>query len=155
MQIGEILTVPTETVEGYAVRIDDEVAIKKLMDFKERGFDSDKIFPLVPESKDAISKYVIIPPAAKPLIDKYLPGELTLILPKNPNFRNFYFDHYDSIGVRIPNHPLFVELLAENGPLLLTSANRRGGTPRSFTGHRPSTVISFIESIRKLFAKAI
>ena len=77
------------------------------------------------------------------VIEKYIPGELTLILPKNPNFHHFYYDHYNTIGVRIPNHPLFAEILPQTGPLILTSANPRGGTPKSTTGHLPSTIIDF------------
>ena len=141
--IGDIATVPTETVEGYAVALSSEQGIRELMRIKDRDFNSGKVFTLVPESKDAISKYVIVPDSAKPLIDQYFPGELTLILPKNPSFHHFYYDHFNTIGIRIPDHPLFPELLKTVGPIILTSANPRGGTPRSFTGHQPSTIIDF------------
>ncbi|MBR2994017.1 Sua5/YciO/YrdC/YwlC family protein [Candidatus Saccharibacteria bacterium] len=143
MKSQNILTVPTETVEGYAVCLDNEIGIRELMRLKDRDFDSGKIFTLVPQSKSDISKYVIIPPAAQPLIEKYIPGELTLILPKNPTFHHFYYDHYDTIGIRIPNYAPFQKILTEFGPLLLTSANPRGGTPRSITGHLPSTIVDF------------
>ncbi|MBQ9017857.1 Sua5/YciO/YrdC/YwlC family protein [Candidatus Saccharibacteria bacterium] len=146
---GKIVTLPTETVNGYAVSLNSKQAIIDLMQLKERDFDSDKIFTLVPESVSAISKYVITPPVAKSLIDRYIPGELTIILPKNPDFHHFYFDEimrrgrFNGIGIRIPDYPLFAELLPETGPLLLTSANPRGGTPKSVTGHLPSTIIDF------------
>lgn len=140
---GKIVTIPTETVEGYAVSLNSELAIHKLMQFKDRDFDSGKIFTLVPENKTKINRYCIIPKAAEPLIGKYIPGELTLILPKNPNFHHFYYDHYNSIGIRIPNHPLFQKILPRTGPLILTSANPRGGTPKSITGHLPSTIVDF------------
>ena len=140
---GKIVTVPTETVEGYAVSLKSEKAIKDLMELKDRDFDSGKIFTLVPENKAAIKNYAIIPETAKPLIDHYFPGELTLILQKNPHFHNFYYDHFDTIGLRIPDHPLFAEILPETGPLILTSANKRGGTPKSLTGHKPSTIVDF------------
>lgn len=140
---GNIATVPTETVEGYAVALSSRPGIRELMRLKDRDFDSGKVFTLVPESKEAISKYVIIPDAAKPLIDQYFPGELTLILPKNPSFHHFYYDHFGTIGIRIPDHELFKAIASAVGPLLLTSANPRGGTPRSLTGHLPSTIIDF------------
>lgn len=149
LHAGKIVTIPTETVEGYAVALNSETGVHALMLLKDRDFDSDKIFTLVPESKSAISKYAVIPPAANPLIEKYIPGELTLILPKNPNFHHFYYDEFTrrgrniGIGIRIPNHPLFPELLKTVGPLLLTSANPKGGTPKSITGHLPSTIIDF------------
>jgi L-threonylcarbamoyladenylate synthase len=142
---GKIVTVPTETVEGYAVALASTQGIRDLMKLKDRDFDSGKIFTLVPESKDAISKYVLIPDQAKSLIDKHIPGELTLILPKNTNFKHFYYDHYNTIGIRIPDHPLFPEILEKIGPIILTSANPRGGTPKSLTGHQPSTIIDFTD----------
>ena len=48
---SQILTVPTETVEGYAVKLGDEAGIRALMRLKDRDFNSDKVFTLVPESK--------------------------------------------------------------------------------------------------------
>ena len=142
---GKIATVPTETVEGYAVTLNSEQGIRDLMKLKDRDFNSGKVFTLVPESKDAIKKYALIPNQAQSLIDKYVPGELTLILPKNPEFKHFYYDRYNTIGIRIPDHPLFPELLEKVGPIILTSANPRGGTPKSLTGHQPSTIIDFTD----------
>jgi L-threonylcarbamoyladenylate synthase len=139
--VGDVATLPTETVEGYAVRLDSKPGILKLMRIKDRDFDSDKIFTLVPESKSAISKYVIFSDVAHALIDKFMPGELTVILPKNPDFHHFYYDHFDTIGIRIPDHPIFPELLEKSGAILLTSANPKGGTPKSLTGHLPSTIV--------------
>lgn len=150
LRAHQIVTVPTETVEGYAVSLMSEEAIIRLMSLKERDFNSDKIFTLVPENTDAIAKYAIIPDIVKPLIAKYFPGELTIILPKNPDFHNFYYDHYDTIGLRIPKHSLFPTILAETGPIILTSANLRGGTPRTTTGHLPSTVIDFTKETPKI-----
>lgn len=149
---GKIVTLPTETVSGYAVSLGSRSGIEELMQIKERDFTSGKVFTLVPESKAAITKYVTIPTAAKPLIERHIPGELTLILPKNPDFHHFYFDEYarrgefTGIGIRIPDYAPFLEILAETGPLLLTSANPRGGTPESQTGHLPSTIIDFTSS---------
>ena len=140
---GKIVLVPTETVEGYAVILNDMRAINNLMLKKERGYDSGKVFTLVPKSSKEIKKYAIIPKNAEPLIKKYIPGELTVIFKKNPNFKHEYYDHFDTIGIRIPNHPLFAEILPKTGPLILTSANPRGGTPKSTTGHLPSTIVDF------------
>ncbi|MBR3248913.1 Sua5/YciO/YrdC/YwlC family protein [Candidatus Saccharibacteria bacterium] len=146
MKSQKILTVPTETVEGYAVRLDDLKGIKELMKLKNRDFNSGKIFTLVPQKVAHISTFCLIPPAAEPLIKKHIPGELTLILPKNPNFRHFYYDHFDTIGIRIPDYTPFQKILAETGPLILTSANLRGGTPKSITGHLPSTIVDFTDT---------
>lgn len=150
MKSQNILVVPTETVEGYTVRLNDKKGIEALMKLKDRDFDSGKIFTLVPKNKSEIKKYCLIPEVAKPLIEKFIPGELTLILPKNPNFQHFYYDHFNTIGIRIPNFKPFLKILKNTGPLILTSANPRGGTPKSITGHKPSTIIDSTSKIPKI-----
>ena len=138
---GRVFRVDTETVEGYAVKLNDEQAIKDLMRLKDRNFTSGKIFTLVPTTPADIKTYALIPDYAQPLIDKHIPGELTIILPKNPNFHHFYYDHFTTIGIRIPDYAPFQKLLKQTGPLILTSANKKGGTPKSITGHLPSTIV--------------
>ena len=147
---GEVATVPTETVEGYAVLLNNKTAIQKLMRLKDRGFDSGKIFTLAPESIESINSYAIISEKVKQIINAYFPGELTLILSKNPNFKNYYYDHFDTIGIRIPKHQLFNQIQKEVGPMILTSANPRGGTPKTLTGHLPSTIIDFTGKTPKI-----
>ena len=150
MKSQNILVVPTETVEGYAVPLNSEDGIIELMALKNRDFNSGKVFTLVPESKEAVISYALVSPLAKRLIDEFFPGELTLILPKNPNFKHFYYDHFNTIGVRIPNYEPFLKILKKTGPLILTSANPRGGTPKSITGHLPSTIVDLTGETPKI-----
>ena len=147
---GEVASVPTETVEGYAVLLNNPKAIQKLMKLKDRDFNSGKIFTLAPESTESIKNYVMISEKVKQIINNYIPGELTLILPKNPDFKNYYYDHFDTIGIRIPKHQLFNQIQKEVGPMILTSANPRGGTPKTLTGHLPSTIIDFTGKTPKI-----
>ena len=125
----KVVALPTETVFGLAVSLNSKPALEKLIKIKNREINSGKIFTLVPESKESIKKYALIPETAKSLIETYFPGELTLILPKNPAFNHPYFDNFDSVGLRIPDFPLFGQILEKTGPLLLTSANPRGESP--------------------------
>lgn len=126
---GAVLAVPTETVWGFTAGLNSEASIQKLIEIKDRDVSSGKVFTLVPEDVSAISKYAELTPPATALIEQYFPGPLTMILPKNPVFRHPYYDHFDTIGLRIPNMALFHELLPKTGPLILTSANRRGKEP--------------------------
>lgn len=161
---GQVVAVPTETVYGLAISLNSPTALEKLIYLKKREIGSGKVFTLVPESKFSIDTYATIPASARSYIKKYIPGEITLILPKNPTFSHPYFDHFDSIGLRIPDHPLFRNILPEVGPLLLTSANPRGEQPATTSesleksmpkidaivdgragGHAPSTIVSFLE----------
>lgn len=166
---GQVVALPTETVYGLAISLHSATALEKLIYLKKRDIHSGKVFTLVPKSRDTIDTYAIIPKTAKKYITRYVPGELTLILEKNPDFHHPYFDHFDSIGIRIPDHPLFRAILERTGPLLLTSANPRGDQPATTSdileqtmpkvdvvvdgksgNHAPSTIISFLEKKPKI-----
>jgi len=145
-----IVALRGETVFGLAVKLNDQTAINKLMRLKDRPFDSDKQFVIALDSKDEIGKYALISPKAKKIIDKYLPGPLTLVLPKNPDFAHPYFDHFSTIGVRVPIFKPLNKVLRRNGPILLTSANLRGAPPaRSTKELRQNTTLS--QHITKIF----
>lgn len=122
---GNVVALPTETVMGLAISLHSDAALRKLITLKNRPIDSGKFFTLIPESKEAIEKYAVIPRSAKNVVEKYVPGAITLILPKNPGFSNQYFNQINSVGIRIPFHFLFDKILPLSGPLLLTSANPR------------------------------
>ena len=126
---GQVVALPTETVYGLAIALNSATALEKLIYLKRRDLNSGKVFTLVPESKGDIQKYAILNKLAREYIAKYVPGEITLILNKNPEFSHPYFDHFTTVGIRIPASPLFSTILPETGPLLLTSANPRGDQP--------------------------
>lgn len=126
---GGILAVPTETVYGLAVRLDNEPAILKLLTLKDRPIDSGKILTLMVPSVRDIPHYARIDRRRMAIANRYFPGELTIILEKNPNFEHVYFNNFDTVGIRIPANDYMLSLLRENGPLLVTSANPRGEAP--------------------------
>ena len=125
---GKVVALPTETVFGLAISLNSATALEKLIYLKRRDLKSGKVFTLVPESRDAIETYATVTRAARSFL-KYIPGEITLILHKNPEFSHPYFNHFSTIGVRIPKSSLFSTILPLSGPLLLTSANPRGDRP--------------------------
>ena len=126
---GDILAVPTETVYGLAVKLDNTAAIRKLLDLKNRQIDSGKVLTIMVADVDDIKKYALVNRQTMNLARHYFPGELTLILPKRRAFKHPYFDHFDTVGIRIPDHKYLLELLRTAGPLLVTSANPRGEAP--------------------------
>jgi L-threonylcarbamoyladenylate synthase len=126
---GRLLAIPTETVYGLAAKFDHHHAIDRLIALKNRDYRSDHIFTLMLADPAAINRYAIITDLAAPLIAQHFPGPLTLVLPKRPDFHNPYFDHYDTIGIRTPDHAYVLELLKRSGPLLVTSANLHGQPP--------------------------
>lgn len=126
---GQVVALPTETVFGIAISLNSAKALEKLIYLKRRDLSSGKVFTLVPASKEDIKDYAVLDKRTREYIGKYIPGEITLILNKNPEFSHPYFNHFTTVGIRIPASPLFDKILKETGPLLLTSANPRGDQP--------------------------
>ncbi|MBQ1528562.1 threonylcarbamoyl-AMP synthase [Candidatus Saccharibacteria bacterium] len=126
---GQVVALPTETVFGLAISLNSAKALEKLIFLKRRDLNSGKVFTLVPSSTAEIKNFAVLNKAAREYIAKYIPGELTLILNKNPEFNHPYFNHFTTVGIRIPASSLFAAILPETGPLLLTSANPRGDQP--------------------------
>ena len=126
---GQVVALPTETVFGLAIALNSAKALEKLIFLKRRDLNSGKVFTLVPDSTAKIKDFAILTKPAREYITKYIPGEFTLILNKNPEFNHPYFNHFTTVGIRIPASPLFATILPETGPLLLTSANPRGDQP--------------------------
>lgn len=123
---GELVAIPTETVYGLAANAFDEAAVLKVFGAKQRpAFD-----PLIVHvhSREQLSDVVReIPPEAEALIKAFWPGPLTLVLPKHPQIPDLVTSGLDTVGVRMPSHPLTLELLrALPFPLAAPSANPFG-----------------------------
>ena len=116
-----VIAFPTDTVYGIGVRFDSEIAIQKL--FKIKGRDFNKPIVVSSATLEDFQKVAIhIPLSAYQLAEKFLPGALTLIVPKHPALPSS-ISTFPTIGIRIPNHPFALTLLNQVGPLAVTSAN--------------------------------
>jgi len=125
-----VLAVPTETVYGLAVKLDNTAATEKLLQIKGRQAQGDtKFLPLMVPDVSHISQYAILSPLALKIARRHFPGALTMVLPKAPKFKHPYFDSIKNIGIRIPNHAFMLKLLELTGPLLVSSANLRNLSP--------------------------
>ncbi|RNI30208.1 threonylcarbamoyl-AMP synthase [Rufibacter immobilis] len=123
---GELVAIPTETVYGLAANAYDEVAVVKIFEAKNRpAFD-----PLIVHTH-AVSEVKNItrevPDVAYLLAERFWPGPLTLILPKAEHVPLLVTSGHDSVGVRIPRHPLTLDLLRQLPfPVAAPSANPFG-----------------------------
>jgi len=117
LKSGGLVIIPTETVYGIAADALNLKAVEKLAEIKKRP--KDKPFALVIAQKEKVKELARnIPLAAYKLMDKFWPGPLTLIL-KGIN--------QPTIGLRMPNHPIALKIIAELGnPVALPSANLSG-----------------------------
>ena len=123
---SEVVSVPTETVYGLAGNAYDESAILKIFHVKQRpSFD-----PLIVHagSLTQILKFTKqIPAKALQLAEHFWPGPLTLVLKKQPIIPDLVTSGLPTVGVRIPQHPLTLQLLRQlDFPLAAPSANPFG-----------------------------
>lgn len=123
---GEVVGIPTETVYGLAGNAFNDDAVLKIFSVKNRPqFD-----PLIVHT-DSIahaSTFIIsFPEKAKQLAEAFWPGPLTLLLPKSDAVSDLVTSGLSTVAIRIPNHPLTLELLASlDFPLAAPSANPFG-----------------------------
>lgn len=123
---GGNVAIPTETVYGLAANALDAAAVLKIFATKQRpAFD-----PLIVHipSADSLSDYASeVPPGAKELAKKFWPGPLTIVLRKKNIIPDIVTSGLDTVGLRVPDHPLTLGLLRTAGfPLAAPSANPFG-----------------------------
>lgn len=119
----ELVAIPTETVYGLAGNIFSEKAIKSIFETKKRPFFNPLIVHLssVDELETIVSE---VPEKARILANTFWPGSLTLVLKKQKNIPNIITADKDTVAVRVPNHPVTLELLRKLPfPLAAPSAN--------------------------------
>jgi L-threonylcarbamoyladenylate synthase len=123
----EIFAAPTDTVYGIFARPDSPAAIKRVYIAKARP--ADKAIPILIGDMSHLEQVARPPwcPLAEPLIRRFWPGALTLVLPAQPHLPPILTAGQTSVAVRMPAHEPLCALLRQTGPLAATSANRSGG----------------------------
>lgn len=121
-----VIIFPTDTVYGIGCNCYNENAINKIFELK--GRDYSKPINVLIDSVDKIDQLASsISDIERKLIDKYMPGDMTIILKKNTNVPDLLTANLDSVGVRIPNNRIALEILKKvDIPLGTTSANISG-----------------------------
>lgn len=123
---GEVVAFPTETVYGLGANVFDEAAIQKI--FRAKGRPSDN--PLIAHIGKLAELNLLasnLPSAAEKFIEAFFPGPLTLVLPKQPNISSLATAGLETIGIRMPKHPVALRFLEACGvPLVAPSANLSG-----------------------------
>lgn len=123
---GEIIGIPTETVYGLAGNASDENAVRKIFSAKGRPADNPLIVHLADFSQ-ACEYTSFIPDLAYRLAEKFCPGALTMVLPKNDRIPMVTSGGLDTVGIRIPSHPVMHRILEVSGvPIAAPSANISG-----------------------------
>jgi L-threonylcarbamoyladenylate synthase len=123
---GKLVAIPTETVYGLAANALDTTAVARIYEAKNRPFFDPLILHVY--SMEKAKEYVNdFPETLQKLAKAFWPGPLTLLLPKKNNVPDLVTAGSDKVAVRVPRHPLTLQLLKElNFPLAAPSANPFG-----------------------------
>lgn len=125
---GLLVVLPTDTVYGVGADAFTPAAVAGLLAAKGRG--RDMPVPVLVSSRAALQAVAAeLPEAAHRLVDAFWPGALTLVVRHTPHLAWDLGDAQGTVAVRMPDHPLALELLRETGPLAVSSANRSGAPP--------------------------
>jgi len=132
---GGLVAFPTETVYGLGADARNPVALGKLYATKGRPAGHPVIVHLADVSQ--LAQWAReLPPAAARLAAKFWPGPLTLILPRAPAVSDLVTGGQDTVGVRIPSHPVAQALLTKfGGGVAAPSANRFGRVSATTAQH--------------------
>jgi L-threonylcarbamoyladenylate synthase len=126
LQSGLLVAFPTETVFGLGADATNPQAIARLFKAKGRPSDNPLIVHLggIDHLSLATDK---VTESAQVLLERFSPGPLTVVVPKHTSLASAVTAGLDTVGIRIPNHPLALELLQRcNRPIAAPSANRSG-----------------------------
>jgi L-threonylcarbamoyladenylate synthase len=122
---GGVVAFPTDTVYGLGACADNEAAVARIFELKQRP--RHIALPLLLADQAQISQVALsVPPVARRLINKFLPGALTLVLPRASAVSDTVTAGGSTVAIRIPAHPVPVAFARELGPIAATSANLSG-----------------------------
>jgi L-threonylcarbamoyladenylate synthase len=123
LRAGELVAFPTETVYGLGANALNAAAVAKIFDLKGRP----RTTPLIVHvASIEMAREIVVewPVLAQQLAERWWPGPLTLVLPKSPAIPDLVTAGLPTVGVRIPDHPVALELIRSAGvPIAAPSAN--------------------------------
>ena len=143
VRTGRLVVLPTDTVYGLGCDAFSSTAVQGLLDAKGRG--RNMPLPVLVGSWSTVDGLVLgVPSRARTLIEAFWPGGLSLVLRHAPSLNWDLGDTRGTVMLRMPLHPVALELLREVGPMAVSSANR--------SGQRPATTV---EQAREQLAERV
>ena len=138
---GRLVVMPTDTLYGLGCDAFDNDAVASLLATKHRG--PDMPVPVLVGSWDTVKGLVAsLDDTAQMLIEAFWPGGLSIVVPQAPSLPWNLGDTRGTVMLRMPLHPIAIELLREVGPMAVSSANISGQTP-------PTTAIAAKQQLGK------
>lgn len=128
VRAGRLVVLPTDTVYGIGADADDPAAVASVLAAKGRGRQMPP--PVLVADPSAVDRLCVdVPATARRLADAHWPGGLTLILTARPDLGWDLGETGGTLALRMPDHPVALEVLRATGPLAVTSANLTGRPP--------------------------
>lgn len=124
IESGGLVVYPTETVYGLGADALDPESVEKVYECKQR--DRSKPMSLAVPSFEAAETYVSINEKERSFMKEFLPGPVTVLIPKNDMVPDILTSGRKKVGVRIPDNKSALELLEKVYPITSTSANISG-----------------------------
>lgn len=119
---NRVIIYPTDTVYGIGASVNDKEGIKRIYEIKHRPLN--KPLAVLCANVGQIEEIAYLNNDARKLIAAFMPGALTVIVKSKENIVESM--GLQTIGVRIPNYKLAIEILERNGPMATTSVNESG-----------------------------
>lgn len=135
LRAGDVIGLPTETVYGLAGDASNPMAVARIFAIKGRP-SSHPVIVHLPDAGHVARWARETPPAATALMRRFWPGPLTIVLPRAPSVPDAVTGGQDTVAVRVPAHPVALQVLhAFGGGLAAPSANRYGRISPTTAAH--------------------
>ena len=128
LQRGELVVLPTDTVYGVAADAFSPAAVERLLAAKGRGRDM-PVPVLVGDVRGLHGLAADVTEQMQAVVDAHWPGPLTIIVPAAASLAWDLGETRGTVAVRMPQHPVALDVLSSTGPLDVSSANRTGHPP--------------------------
>ncbi len=141
---GRLVAFPTETVYGLGANALDAAAVERIFAAKQRPHSSPLIVHVdsIAMARGLAREW---PPAAQALAERFWPGPLTLVVPKQPAIPDVVTAGLPTVGLRMPAHPLALALIHAAGvPVAAPSANRFTELSPTAAGHVPASLADYV-----------
>lgn len=145
LNAGKLAIVPTDTVYGLAASLDVPCAIDAI--YVAKGRPESKPIPILVDGIDAAARYcTLIDDRARRLMETFWPGALTIVLPAGRGVPAPCLASGGTVGVRMPDHALLLDLMAScGGALAVTSANKSGEPETHAASTALATLVNSVE----------
>ena len=125
---GDLVVLPTDTLYGIGADAFKPWAVTALLDAK--GRDRQMPPPVLVGTRATLDGLVFnLPSVARDLVEAFWPGALTIVVEHAPSLQWDLGDLDGTVAVRMPLHPVALEILRETGPMAVSSANKTGQPP--------------------------